>query len=34
MDLRFNGKNGISARLITEKIKKEVSRDKMKIKEK
>ena len=25
MDLRFNGKNGISARLITEKIKKEVS---------
>ena len=28
MDLRFNGKNGISARLITEKIKKEVSRGK------
>lgn len=28
MDLRFNGKNGISARLITEKIKKEASRGK------
>lgn len=27
MDLHFNGKNGISAKLITSKIKKEASRD-------